>query len=262
LELVAGGWFVPAASTALTPGRIPWPVHCLAEDPVTTGRARTSQRIVSAVLGGYDVTKASIQLLAAVMAATNAAVWVLSSRWERPGYGVELRARVHSPPFIDRGSGLAQVVPLVYPVLVVAAPGWAYDGWLNWATRIDLGLQGVGLGLWALGLSVGLWAAHEIGTYSAVNGVTVDHHLVSDGPYRYIRHPIYTALIAIAVGTTLVFRSYLLLAVAALSTVTHLWWAAAEEKLLSSPEGLGQAYATYASGTGRFLPRVGRARRP
>ena len=59
----------------------------------------------------------------------------------------------------------------------------------------------------------------------------------------------YTAMIAIALGTTLVFRSYLLLGVAALSIVTHLWWAAAEEKLLSSPEGLGDAYRTYASHT-------------
>jgi protein-S-isoprenylcysteine O-methyltransferase Ste14 len=69
-------------------------------------------------------------------------------------------------------------------------------------------------------------------------------------------------MIAVAVGTTLVFRSYLLLGVAALSIVTHLWWAATEEKLLSSPEGLGEAYRSYASDTGRFLPRVRRARRP
>jgi protein-S-isoprenylcysteine O-methyltransferase Ste14 len=61
------------------------------------------------------------------------------------------------------------------------------------------------------------------------------------------------------VGTTLVFRSYLLLGVAALSIVTHLWWAAGEENLLSSSEGLGDAYRTYASRTGRFLPRVRRA---
>jgi protein-S-isoprenylcysteine O-methyltransferase Ste14 len=85
---------------------------------------------------------------------------------------------------------------------------------------------------------------------------------VSDGPYRHIRHPIYTAIIAIALGTTLVFRSYLLLGVAGLSIVAHLWWAAAEEKLLGSPEGLGDAYRTYASHTGRFLPRVRRTRRP
>jgi protein-S-isoprenylcysteine O-methyltransferase Ste14 len=152
-----------------------------------------------------------------------------------------------------------QIVPFVYPVLVVVVPGWAYEGWLNWSTGIDLVLQAAGLGLWALGIAVGVWAAQAIGGYGAFSGVTVDHHLVSDGPYRHVRHPIYTALIAIAVGTTLVFRSYLLLGVAAVSIVAHLWWAAAEEKLLSSPEGLGDDYRTYASRTGRFLPKVRRA---
>ena len=79
-------------------------------------------------------------------------------------------------------------------------------------------------GLWAL--PRGCWAVQAIGGFGAVSGMTVDHQLVSDGPY----HPVYTAMIAVAVGTTLVFRSYLLLGVAALSIVTHLWWAAAEEK--------------------------------
>jgi protein-S-isoprenylcysteine O-methyltransferase Ste14 len=53
-----------------------------------------------------------------------------------------------------------------------------------------------------------------------------------------------------------------LLGVAVVSIVAHLWWAAAEEKLLGSAEGLGDDYRTYASRTGRFLPRVRRARRP
>jgi len=208
------------------------------------------------------VASAWIQLLAAVMTATNAAAWVLWSRWERPGYGVELRAQVSSLPLIGRGGDLVQIIPFVYPVLVLVAPGWAYEGWLNWSTDLDLFLQAAGLGLWALGIALGLWAARAIGGYGAVSGVTVDHQLVSDGPYRYVRHPIYTALTGIAVGTTLVFRSYLLLVVAALSIVAHLGWAAAEEKLLGSPEGLGDDYRTYASRTGRFLPRVSRARRP
>jgi protein-S-isoprenylcysteine O-methyltransferase Ste14 len=89
----------------------------------------------------------------------------------------------------------------------------------------------------------------------------MNHQLVSDGPYRYVRHPVYTSMMAIAVGSSLAFRSYLLLGVTALTIVTHLWWAAAEEKLLSSPEGLGDAYRTYASRTGRFLPGVRRTRR-
>ena len=203
-----------------------------------------------------------VQLLAAAMTATNAAVWVLASRWERPGHGVELRARVQPLPLIGRGGDLVQVAPFVYPVLVVVAPGWAYEGWLNWSTEIEPVLQAVGFALWALGIAVGVWAAQAIGGYGGISGVTGDHQLVSGGPYRYVRHPVYTAMIAIALGTALVFRSYLLLGVAALSIVTHLWWAAAEERLLSSPKGLGDAYRTYASHTGRFLPRLRRARRP
>lgn len=194
------------------------------------------------------------------MSATNAAAWMLWSRWERPGYGVELRARLQPLPLLGRGGDLVQVAPLVYPVLVVVVPGWAYVGWLNWSTSIDPALQTLGFGLWALGVAVGLWAARAIGEYGAVIGVTVDHRLVSDGPYRYVRHPIYTAMITITLGTTLVFRSYLLLGVAALSIGAHLWWAAAEEKLLRSPDGLGNTYRTYASGTGRFLPRLRRGR--
>lgn len=202
------------------------------------------------------MTRAQVQVLSAVMAATNALAWVLWSRWERPGYDLELRTRVEPLPLLGRGGDLIQVVPFVYPVLGVVAPGWAYEGWLNWSTGIDLALQAAGLGLWALGIGVGLWAAHAMGGYGAVSGVTVDHQLVSDGPYRHVRHPIYTAMIAITVGTTLVFRSYLLLALTVLSIVTHLWWATTEEKLLSSPEGLGDVYRTYASRTGRFLPRI------
>lgn len=209
------------------------------------------------------MTQAWIRVIGAAMATTNAAAWVLGSRWERAGSGVELRAGLPTPPFIGRGgSDLIQVVPFAYPILVVVTPAWAYEGWLNWSTEIDPVLQALGLCLWAFGIAVGVWAARAIGRYGAVIGVTVDHQLVSDGPYRYVCHPVYTAVMAVAVGTALVFRSYLLLVVAALSIFTHLWWAAAEEKLLGSPEGLGDAYRTYASHTGRFLPRVRRARLP
>lgn len=220
-------------------------------------------RIVRPSQDGYDVTRAWVQVLAAVMSATNAVAWVLASRWERSGQGLDLRARVRPVPLIGgAGSDLVQVIPFAYPVVVVVAPGWAYEGRLNWSSQIDLFLQAVGLILWALGIAIGVWAARAIGGYGGVSGVTDDHQLVSGGPYRYVRHPIYTAIIANALGTALVFRSYLLLGVAALSIVIHRWWAVAEEKLLSSPEGLSDAYRSYASHTGRFLPRVRRARGP
>ena len=149
------------------------------------------------------------------MAATNGIVWVLASRWERPGRHAELRASIHAPSLVGWGGDLTQVFPLFYPVLVVVAPGWTYEGWFNWSSGIDVTLQVIGLGLWGLGMVVAIWAARVMGGYIAVNGVTVDHELVTRGPYRYVRHPVYASLIAAGLGTALLFRSYLLIGVAA-----------------------------------------------
>jgi protein-S-isoprenylcysteine O-methyltransferase Ste14 len=202
-----------------------------------------------------------VQLLAVLMAAVNGVVWVLGSRWERPGRRAELRIRISPPPFLGWGGDLAQVAPLAYPVLVVIAPGWGYDGWLNWSSRIDPPLQAVGVVIWAVSTSVLVWAAWTLGRHLAVNGLSVDHELIMHGPYHHVRHPVYGSFTAIAVGTALIFRSYLLVAVAVVWVAATRSWVAAEEELLTSSEGFGDAYRSYAERTGRFLPRLRRIQR-
>jgi protein-S-isoprenylcysteine O-methyltransferase Ste14 len=161
--------------------------------------------------------------------------------------------------FANLAAGDEATAALLYPAFVVVAPGWGYDGWLNWSTGLDLLLQGIGLGLWAVGMAVLVWAARVLGRYMSVEGVTVDHELVSSGPYRYVRHPVYGSFTAIAVGLSLVFRSYVLAGLAVVWVMATVWWVAAEEELLASPEGLGDAYLRYTERTGRFLPRLRRA---
>lgn len=200
------------------------------------------------------------QLLAVLMTVAHGAIWLLVWRWERPGRNARLRAELRPPPLIGWGGDLAQVVPLLYPVVVVVAPGWGYDGWLNWSSGVDLLLLGIGLGLWAIGVAVLVWAAQVLGRYMSVEGLTVDHELVTSGPYRFVRHPVYSAFTAIAVGTGLVFRSYLLLGFAVMWVAATTWWVAAEEELLASPQGFGDGYRAYTSRTGRFLPRLRQAR--
>jgi protein-S-isoprenylcysteine O-methyltransferase Ste14 len=198
----------------------------------------------------------TVRLLAVLMGATHGVVWVMGSRWERPGRTARLRAGLPRPPLPVRGGYVALVVPLLYPVGAVLAPGWTYNGPLNWSSRADVALQGVGLGLWAAGMIVLVWAARVLGGYMSQDGVIEDHEVVASGPYRYVRHPVYGSFTAIAVGLGLVFRSYLLVGVAAVWLAASLWWAAAEEALLSSPDGLGEAYRSYSERTGRFLPRL------
>jgi protein-S-isoprenylcysteine O-methyltransferase Ste14 len=203
----------------------------------------------------------TVRLLAVVMGATHGMVWVVGSRWERPGRTARLRVSLRRPPVAVRGGYVALVVPLLYPVGAVIAPGWSYAGPLNWSTRIDAALQSAGLVLWAAGVIVLLWAARVLGGYMSQDGVTEDHEVVDSGPYRYVRHPVYGSFTAISVGLGLVFRSYLLVGVAAVWLAASLWWAAAEEALLSSSEGLGATYRSYSQRTGRFLPRLRRSRR-
>ena len=205
---------------------------------------------------GGDVHAATAQLVAVLMTVANGALWALVSRWERPGRTARIRTKLRPPAFIRWGGDLAQVVPLVYPVIVIVAPGWGYDGWLNWSSGIDLVLQGVGLGLWAVGVAVVVWAGRVLGRYMSVDGLTVDHELVTSGPYRYVRHPVYTSFAVIALGTGLVFRSYLLVGLAVMWVVATAWWAAAEEDLLASPSGFGDDYLAYTERTGRFLPKL------
>jgi protein-S-isoprenylcysteine O-methyltransferase Ste14 len=206
------------------------------------------------------VQAATARLLAVPMGAAHGVVWVLGSRWERPGRTARLRARLPRPPVAVRGGYVVLVVPLLYPAVVIIAPRWGYEGRLNWSSRADVAVQGTGLALWAAGMIVLVSAARALGGYMGVDGVTEDHELVVSGPYRYVRHPVYGSFTAITAGLGLVFRSYLLAAVAAVWLAAGMRWTAAEEALLASPEGLGDAYRTYSERTGRLLPRLRQAR--
>jgi protein-S-isoprenylcysteine O-methyltransferase Ste14 len=201
-----------------------------------------------------------VQLLAVLLGAAHGVVWLLGSWWERPGRTAPLKASLH-PPLTARGGYVALVIPLLYPAVVIVSPEWGYEGWLNWSSPVDLVLLGAGLGLWAAGIVVLVWAARDLGRYLSVDGATEDHELVATGPYRYVRHPVYGSFTAIAAGLGLVFRSYLLAGVAVVWLAAAQCWVRAEEALLASPEGLGDTYRTYSERTGRFLPRLSQVRR-
>jgi protein-S-isoprenylcysteine O-methyltransferase Ste14 len=191
------------------------------------------------------------------MAAASASVWVVVSRWERPGHGAKHRVKLRAPPIVRWGFDVGLFGSLAYPVLVVIAPASTYEGWANWSSNADRAVQAVGLVLWMLGIAVLLWASRVMGGHLAIDGLGEDHELVTDGPYRYVRHPVYASFVAISVGTALVFRSYAVLGMSVLLLVTGRWWANAEERLLGSTEGFGDAYTIYAARTGRFVPRLG-----
>jgi protein-S-isoprenylcysteine O-methyltransferase Ste14 len=63
----------------------------------------------------------------------------------------------------------------------------------------------VGLAVQGLSAVLSVWARRHLGrNWSGRITIKVDHELVRSGPYRFVRHPIYTALLGMYAGTAVV----------------------------------------------------------
>lgn len=75
-------------------------------------------------------------------------------------------------------------------------------------------LQGVGTVLFLSGLGLAVWARVHLGrNWGAPMSEKMDAELVTTGPYRSIRNPIYSGIILAAVGTAVAISWYWLVAV-------------------------------------------------
>lgn len=117
----------------------------------------------------------------------------------------------------------------------------------------------VGWGAVALGLGLVVWARRTLGRhYSPCFDALVPQDVVRTGPYRYVRHPIYTANLLLVLGVFGLSGSALVLANAIVLAAYYRWSASREEEVLAQRF---PAYRDYMATSGRFLPRVGRAAR-
>jgi protein-S-isoprenylcysteine O-methyltransferase Ste14 len=84
--------------------------------------------------------------------------------------------------------------------------------------------------------------------------VAAPRHLVVRGPYRWVRNPMYVALVAIVVGQALVLGSTaLLIYVAVVALTFHTFVVLYEEPTLR--ERFGTEYDAYAARVPRWIPR-------
>lgn len=115
-------------------------------------------------------------------------------------------------------------------------------------------LEGFGLAIWALGLGLALWARFYIGrNWGAPMSQNVDPELVTTGPYRTIRHPIYTGIILGNIGTTMAVNLYWLAAVI-LAGAYFIYSATQEERYLA--EEFPDTYPAYKKSTRMLIPFI------
>ena len=155
------------------------------------------------------------------------------------------------------GNKLIVVMRLMALVVVLPLFGyWINPSWVAWA-RVALPdwLRWIAVGIAIALVPVMVWILASIGkNISASHDTRQGHVLVTHGPYRWVRHPLYSVGFLFAV---------------ALMVITALWWLAGmilplfvllvrttkeEAKLI---ETFGEEYRDYMKRTGRFFPKLG-----
>ena len=121
-------------------------------------------------------------------------------------------------------------------------------------TKHHAWLIGLGFVLFLSGLGLAVWARRYLGrNWGTPMSQKVDPELVTSGPYRRVRHPIYSGILLAALGTALAVNWYWLIA-AGLIGAYFVYSAVMEERYMS--DRFPEAYPAYRKSTKMLVPYV------
>jgi protein-S-isoprenylcysteine O-methyltransferase Ste14 len=153
-------------------------------------------------------------------------------------------------------SRLSHSLPLVIAVYLLAAPHVPIAALNDRFAPSSLWLVRLGAALTLAGVAFAIWARMLLaGNWSSDVTLKRDHELVVDGPYAFVRHPIYTGILVALAGTALAvgeWRSVLAVAIAALA-----FWRKLRIEEAVMRRQFGEAYARYAARVSALIPFVG-----
>jgi protein-S-isoprenylcysteine O-methyltransferase Ste14 len=165
---------------------------------------------------------------------------------------VRQRLRSSGPPAWDRSAVV--LLPCLAAAVVLAQMlgrrgGLLWPGGLVWPVVAGIVLIAAGIGLRA-------WSIATLGRFFQYwIKVQPGHHVVTGGPYRYVRHPSYSGIALVLAGIALACDDvWSLVAVAVLGGVGLAVRIRAEERQLT--QALGAEYEHFAAGRKRLVPGV------
>jgi len=140
--------------------------------------------------------------------------------------------------------------------MLLCALGYLINpGWLEWfQLGLPRALRRLGLPLGFLAIAWLFWMLWTLGknltdTVTVRSGAT----LVTGGPYRWVRHPMYVGVALLVLSVSLITANVLIALLGGVTVAMQVLRTPIEEARLV--ERFGDSYRDYASRTGRFLPR-------
>ncbi len=127
---------------------------------------------------------------------------------------------------------------------------------MKWsAFPLPFGLRWLGFFIGLMALLIFFWVLRSLGqNISTTLTINKDQTLVIHGPYRWVRHPMYTSFVLLWVGLFFLSTNWFL----GFTGILGFAWAIVvrtpkEEQMMI--ERFGNEYITYMKCTGRYLPR-------
>jgi protein-S-isoprenylcysteine O-methyltransferase Ste14 len=190
-------------------------------------------------LVGYSFSIAAFGLLAGFL-------------FQRPG-GLGNRRKGLEDKFVPRQRMVRVLVTVMLLVALVFVPFadrrgigvWDDEPFIRW----------VGLLLAILGMWLIFWSSAALGRlYSPEVTLQKEHRLITDGPYRFIRHPRYLGGMVQGLGLSLLFRSWIGLILTSIFFVIVLFRIRDEEAMMHRE--FGESWRHYCGKSWRLVPLV------
>ncbi len=174
------------------------------------------------------------------------------------------KGQVSNKGFLQKriGRGISQEGKLNFFLQDAAASIWGvilllyvfYPPWALWSTfPLPAWIRWLGVGLGAASNVLLVWVHRVLGEYwSYILELKMNHTLITHGPYRWVRHPMYSASLGFMAATALISANWVVMLVCLLTVTVILKRITIEEEMMIA--GFGEEYRTYMRHTGRLLP--------
>lgn len=190
--------------------------------------------------------------LAAAVWAAGLVAWLIirlphQRRARRTGVAADARSTADRLALAAATAGLSLVPALYVAAGIPAFADYAFRPWMGW----------VGTLLEVAFLALFYESHRQLGrNWSVSLQIRDNHHLVTDGLYRYVRHPMYSSFWLWALAQFFLLPNWVA-GLAGLLGVAILYFSRVGKEEAMMRNAFGTAYDDYAARTGRVIPRLG-----
>jgi protein-S-isoprenylcysteine O-methyltransferase Ste14 len=149
---------------------------------------------------------------------------------------------------------------LLFPILLLCSFAWlgflSFDAMRAHWSPVPVWIQGIGLITLLSAFALLFLTFRENSYLSPVVRIQNErgHQVISTGPYHYVRHPMYAAIVLFVIGTSLLLGSWSGLLIGSAFVAVLMWRAILEERVLRSQL---PGYTTYMTAVPyRIIPYV------